>query len=294
MPFLAFVLFFFGCLSSDATRSEEESSFIQRMPTGKFAYVWYVANSNPDIACATLVAASAVATNGLRSNVDLVAIYNRDVPNPERFKKLNIKLIKVEEAASKGQFQWRESFLKLRVTELFDYQRLIYFDVDTFPVGSLDNLFDIAKFPVEIAAPRAYWLPQPSVTSGGPMVIDPQRFFYERDFSKPMTTASVKGKGGEMDWINEHFRDKMDILDGFYSVLTGEWCPKDGVYQYWQKQFGEGPEWVMQNAVLVHFVSDTKPWKYKSEKMVEAKCPGHQPQFLQIYQKWWKAKAELC
>lgn len=215
--------FVFGCLSSDATR-QDESLFMQSMPAKKIAYVWYVADSDTDIACATLVAASAVATNGLRSNVDLVAIYNKDVPNRERFKKLNIKLIKVEEVASKGPFQWREGFLKLRVSELFDYQRVIYFDVDTFPVGSLDNLFDIAKFPVEIAAPRAYWLPQP-------YVIDPKRFFYERDFSKPLT-ASVGGLGTEMDWVNAHFLDNMDVLDGFYNVLTGEWCPKDRVYQY--------------------------------------------------------------
>ena len=50
---------------------------------------------------------------------------------------------------------WRESFLKLRAAELFQYDRVIYFDVDAFPLASLDNLFDIAKFPVEIAAPRA-------------------------------------------------------------------------------------------------------------------------------------------
>ena len=43
------------------------------------------------------------------------------------------------------------------------------------------------------------------------MVIDPQHFFYEREFAKPMM-VSVRGAGGEMDWINEHFRDKMDTL----------------------------------------------------------------------------------
>ena len=50
----------------------------------------------------------------------------------------------------------------------------------------MDNLFEIAPFPVELAAPRAYWLKQPLVQSGGPMVIDPRRIFYKRDFAKAM------------------------------------------------------------------------------------------------------------
>ena len=50
-------------------------------------------------------------------------------------------------------------------------------------------MFDIARFPVEIAAPRAYWLEQPFVQSGGPMVIDPRRLFYSRDFSEPMNAS---------------------------------------------------------------------------------------------------------
>ena len=29
--------------------------------------------------------------------------------------------------------------------------------------------------------------------------------------------------GGEMDWINEHFQNSMPVLDGFYTLLTGEW-----------------------------------------------------------------------
>ena len=39
----------------------------------------------PVHACAILVAASAVTNNGLRTNTDLVAIYNGNVPEQERF-----------------------------------------------------------------------------------------------------------------------------------------------------------------------------------------------------------------
>ena len=39
-----------------------------------------------------------------------------------------------EDPVSKGKFQWTYSFVKLRAAELFQYQRIIYFDVDAFPL----------------------------------------------------------------------------------------------------------------------------------------------------------------
>lgn len=274
--------------------SKTESFLQQQVSGSKFAYVWYLADSDENIACAILVAASAVTSNGLRANTDLVAIYDGNVPGKERFEKLGIKLIHVDEAASKGSTAtWRDSFLKLRAAQLFQYDRVIYFDVDAFPLASLDNLFDIAKFPVEIAAPRAYWLSQPFVQSGGPMVIDPRKIFYDRDFSKPMD-ASVGTVGGEMDWVNSQFRDRIDVLDGFYALLIGEWCESDGIYQHWQKQFGKGPDWLLENAAMVHFIATWKPWRITTESLLKEQCPKSQPQLLQVFQKWWSAKAKVC
>ena len=265
---------------------------LNRAPT-TFAYVWYLADSDEGFGCGILVAASTVIKNGLRNNTDLVVVYNQGVPGKERFQKLGMKLIQVEEAAAKGEWQWKESFLKLRAAQLFDYDRVIYCDADAYPLGSLDNLFDVAPFPVEIAAPRAYWLKQPFVQSGGPMVIDPEKLFFDRDFSEPMKT-SVGEVGGEMDWVNNNFKDKIHVLDGFYALLIGEWCPSGGIYQHWQKFFGKSPEWVMENAVLVHFIADWKPWSLNSSSALHAKCPNSQAQLLQIYEKWWSTKAQVC
>lgn len=259
----------------------------------KYAYVWYLANSSSDIACAILVAAVSVQQNGLRPDTDLVAIWNRGVPGMERFQKMGIKLIQVKDPVSKGKFQWTYSFVKLRAAELFQYQRIIYFDVDAFPLASMDNLFEIAPFPVELAAPRAYWLKQPLVQSGGPMVIDPRQIFYKRDFAKPME-GSMGSLAGEMDWVNKHFINTVFMLDGFYALLIGEWCGVDAAYRYWQKHYEESPEWVLRQAVLVHFISDWKPWLLTSEAALEKRCIKPQPQLLQIYQKWWDAKEKYC
>ena len=39
-----------------------------------------------------------------------------------------------QDPMSKGKYQWTHSFVKLRSAELFQYQRIIYFDVDAFPL----------------------------------------------------------------------------------------------------------------------------------------------------------------
>ena len=125
------------------------------------------------------------------------------------------------------------------------------------------------------------------------MVIDPRKIFYERDFSKPMD-ASVGKVDGEMDWVNSQFRDRIDVLDGFYALLIGEWCEGDGIYQYWQKQFGKGPDWLLENAAMVHFIADWKPWRITTESLLKERCPKYQPQLLQVFQRWWSAKAKVC
>ena len=104
------------------------------------------------------------------------------------------------------------------------------------------------------------------------MVIDPRKVFYQKDFSDPMN-ASVGQIGSEMDWVNLHFRDRIDILDRFYALLIGEWCPSDDIYQYWQKEFGKGPEWIMENAALVHFIVDWKPWDLTKLKVSFRQMP---------------------
>ena len=125
------------------------------------------------------------------------------------------------------------------------------------------------------------------------MVIDPEKIFFDRDFVEPMK-ASITEVGAEMDWVNSHFQDRIDVLDGFYALLIGEWCPSDGIYQHWQKFFGKSPEWIMENAVLVHFIADWKPWSLTSSSALDTKCPNSQVQLLQLYQKWWHTKAEVC
>lgn len=276
-------------------------SFTMKPPAGdtrasRVAYAWYLTDfGNAQFACGVLVAASAIRASNPRPNAEFVLIHVGDVPDRRRFERFHIRMIKVSPPATRGRHQWVWSFAKLRISGLFEYSRIIFFDVDTFPLGGLDHLFDLSSFPLELAAPRAYWLHnQPFVQSGGPIVIDPSSLYFERHFSKILDEGITSEFDGEMDWVNMEFRDTAVVLDGFYSVLIGEWCPSDDIYRHWQRHFDKSARWVMEHAPLVHFVADWKPWDVTNAKGLHRKCYRYQPELLEIYQRWWQTRDRVC
>eukprot|EP00397_Hematodinium_sp_SG-2012_P042123 GEMP01046531.1.p1 GENE.GEMP01046531.1~~GEMP01046531.1.p1 ORF type:complete len:363 (+),score=48.58 GEMP01046531.1:72-1091(+) len=261
----------------------------------RFAYVWYL--SDLTYQCGILVAADTVQKSNPQTNVDFVVLHNIRITDTTRFAALNIRTKQMDTPFLRGADQYGSSFTKLWASHLFEYDRVIYFDVDTFVLNSLDHLFYIAPFPVEIAAPRAYWLPQPFAGSGGPLVMSPQRLFYSRDFQQALETSSAASEqkyAGEMDWVNKHFRDRINLLDGFYALLVGEWCDDDRISKYWQNHFGVNASTLVEMAPLVHFVASWKPWHITNRARLQQMCKNPQPELAQVYQKWWDASARLC
>merc|ERR1711972_906156 len=126
------------------------------------------------------------------------------------------------------------------------------------------------------------------------MVVDPRKVFYNKHFQSVLDGRSANSYNGEMDWVNEEFHNTAGYLDGFHALLIGEWCPSDGIYKHWQKHFGKSSKWVMEHATLVHFIADWKPWKHTSAGALRRKCPGFQPELLEIYEKWWNTKRQVC
>lgn len=77
----------------------------------------------------------------------------------ESFNELGVRLQPVSLAMVKGpKNTYFNSFLKLRVGQLNEYDQIIYLDSDIMPLGNVDHLFDIELGPSGIAAPEAYWL----------------------------------------------------------------------------------------------------------------------------------------
>ena len=72
---------------------------------------------------------------------------------------MQVKVISVAVVLQEGEPTWAESLTKLKIFELTQYSRLLYFDVDGLVMRNMNHLFRLPAAPV--AMPRAYWLDQP-------------------------------------------------------------------------------------------------------------------------------------
>ena len=72
--------------------------------------------------------------------------------------------VKVDPLPYISHSYFKDCLVKLRIFQLSQYDRVVYLDVDTLPLKCLDPLFEI-PFSETLAAPSAYWLPQPQITS---------------------------------------------------------------------------------------------------------------------------------
>ena len=191
---------------------------------------------------------------------------------------------RVQRTAFVGQGSWRNTFMKLRAVELTEYDRVMIVDLDLLPITSARHLFAYA--PVHtIAAARAYWLGQPFLVSGGPLVMRPNSVLRKR--LAPALDGPIKRKyPGEMDWVNEEFGRDAVYLDGFETLLNGEFVPGDGVFGYWGRRLELNASETLRRATFVHCIAGWKPWV--------AHPVATSPEMRRIYDVWDTAKQEVC
>ena len=177
---------------------------------------------------------------------------------------------------------YRDCLMKLRIFQLIQYHRIVFMDTDTMPLNSLDHLFDL-PVPIDIAAPRAYWLKQKCVTSFL-LVVRPSLEMWNR-VQKHFESAFEK-RYYDMDIINLEFKDEMWFLPDEYGCLNSEWESMDGPFH-----FGP-PEESYRSIKIVHFSAVGKPWFYCPEKVRQLRPHAH-PNFYDLWETWWKMRNEI-
>ena len=266
----------------------------QSYDSRSLAYVFYLTESHQEtLLCPLKVQITALRKTNPRSNIDIVVMTNgkrnRNAYKDRIFE--NITFVKIPQPKTRGLYQWGDSFSKLYFSHLTQYDRVVYLELDCLVLKNLDHLFDISPFPSTIAAPRAYWLPQPFFQSGGPLVIDPSDST-KKKFDEILSTPK-SGYAGDMDWMNEQFKDSAVLLDGFYALLVGEWIKGDGIQGFFGKKFSKTPREIMDMAVSVHFIANNKPWGTTLDSLRKDKAGSDEELFL-MYEKWYKLKDEIC
>jgi len=177
---------------------------------------------------------------------------------------------------------FKDCLIKLRIFQLTQYDRIVYLDADSIPLKSLDHLFSL-PFNEMIAAPRAYWLPQPFVTSLL-LVVKPSLMMWNR-VKQHFGTAFEK-RDYDMDIINLEFKDEIYYLPDEYGCLNSEWEDKDFTYH-----FGN-PEKNSEKIKVVHFSALGKPWFYHPDK-VDYLRPNAHPRFRILWEKWWSTRDQI-
>jgi hypothetical protein len=107
---------------------------------------------------------------------------------------------------------FRDCFVKLSSFQLTGYHRVVVVDADAVPLKSLDFLLTL-PFDGPLAAPRAYWLPQPCWTSAL-LVVRPSRTLWTR-LKRSLKIAPKPNSSeifADMELVNREFGSGIHTL----------------------------------------------------------------------------------
>jgi hypothetical protein len=244
----------------------------------KFAYSQYATNT--DYLCNSLMIFEALQRLG--NKADRILLYPSTLLEDtdsivghllnKAAAEFNVKLLSIEEQHKDNVNQiWASSYTKLLAFNQTQYSRVIHLDSDSTLLSSLDALFFLPPSPIIL--PRAYWLPQPKLSSHV-MLLTPS----SQTFSKIQTSIDGATRGTyDMEIINSLLGSSCSILPHqIYALLTGEFRSPDPEHKAFVGEKGRwDPEKVMGEANFVHF-SDypfPKPWQETSAEEQEEAVP---------------------
>ena len=109
-------------------------------------------------------------------------------------------------------------------------------------------------------------------------------------FSVLSGKSDVVGSG-EIDWLNEKLANKVSLVSGWFTLLCGEFSPRDGIYCHFGKEFGLSLNETLHRAPLIHFVATWKPW---AKGIQTANKEDRTPELESIYDRWNQVKKRAC
>ncbi|KAK9817603.1 hypothetical protein WJX74_010575 [Apatococcus lobatus] len=178
------------------------------VPVKSFAYALYVTSAA--YLCNSIVNVRRLIALNVTADPEIeIVVLHAEQPSPSQqlhyLRRLEVRLVTVDSLLQSGDQTWAQSLTKLRIFELTDYQRIIYFDADGLVMRNMNHLFQLPSTPV--AMPRAYWLDQPFYTDAL-AVIEPAA-----DRLSELLDVASATHGFDMDVMND--------LDTFLIVPEG-------------------------------------------------------------------------
>jgi len=249
--------------------------FVKNVAVRRFAYAFYATNDT--YAIAVMVFVRLLRRQGMRAGIDLVVLHvGVSERLLERMRDMGLRLRQVDRPRCSRHRFYRDSFVKLRIFELDEYERIVYVDADALPLAPLDDLF-LFPFDGPIAAPRAYWQPQPKWGSYL-MVVAPSREASAR-IERHLPLAA-DNRHFDMDIVNAAFAGAIATLPDDVVRLNSDW---EDVTRH-------SPE--RMEPLVIHFTALGKPWSYDVRRVRRLRPSAH-PLFYEIWDTWRATRDEL-
>ena len=237
-----------------------------------------------EYAIAVLVFVQLLKRLGIDGNTDLVVIH---LPLEEwvlsKMRAMGIATVEVPPLFPMKNRYYRHCLTKLRIFQLLQYERVVYVDADSIPLKDLNHLM-LMPLDGPIAAPTAYWLPQPYWTSAL-VVVRPSIETWQR-VSRQFERA-VKTSVYDMEIVNEEFGAEIETVPAGVFLLNSEWEHAD------RKKIFADPNDAYFKASVVHFTSLAKPWSHSTRRVTRLRPDAH-PIFFELWEKWRRTRDEVC
>ena len=201
------------------------------------------------------------------------------------------------------RIQHKDVMVKLRIFQLFEYDRIIYMDTDMLVKKNLDHLF-LLPDSSHIAAPRVYFDPETHFCSCL-MVFTPTEHMWKRIMSYYGEDGYVREKKlYDMDLLNREFVDEITNLPGIYELLTShlesaaEWdrCLKERPFMS-NKLGMPNKTWyeIYDAASIIHFTL-LKPVRYRSLEELKMEKPEDiiDPRYYAVYERYYSLASRVC
>lgn len=202
----------------------------------------------------------------------LVVLITRDVSRSgeEALKRAGLTTLRIDQQLKRAQSSgnalrhWDNTFSKLLMFELIEYEKIVYLDSDMLVLRNLDHLFDrphmSAAVPDKLMPGHEQWVQLCSAL----MVIEPQPGLAAAIMQHvPAVEARMKSFS-DQDLLHEHFPDwpshpELELPQG-YGVFP------DSIDRY-VKKFGYNLNFATphdRTIAAVHFVGARKPWSWSA------------------------------
>ena len=163
-----------------------------------------------------------LATNlrALNSKYELLCLINEKISKAsiEYLEYFNIEyklLNKLNYKSVSEGFIWKNTFDKLNVFSLTEYEKVVYLDSDMLILENIDHLFNQPPITMTSNLPYAKESNNSCI-----MIIEPNKKDYEGLLNKMQEFDQRKrDKIGDQDIINAYFKDKVKILDESYNMM---------------------------------------------------------------------------